>query len=173
MKLAVGDVVVYGTHGVGRVIARKSVALAGEAQDVVVIELEDELTVTLTLDRAKDQLRSLATKADLALISSKLGEDLELSGDPWLTRKRDTVAKLTAGNPVALAEIIRDGARRERELKARKKPAQLSPGEKELYLKAWHLLSGEIARVRDLGPAEVDAWIDEQLGRATTAPASS
>jgi CarD family transcriptional regulator len=170
VELSVGDIVVYGTHGVGRVVARKSESVAGEMQDMVVLELEDALTVTLTVDRAQGQLRPLATDADLDHISIALREDRELSGDPWLTRKRDTVAKLTAGSPVALAEIVRDGARRERELQARKKPAQLSPGEKELYLKAWHLLSGEIARVRDLGPAEVDAWIDEQLGRPAKAP---
>ena len=173
VKLSVGDIVVYGTHGIGRIAARKSVRMGGEVQDVVVLELEDELTVTLTVDRAQEQLRPLASDADLTHIRNALREDRAVSGDPWLTRKRDTVAKLTAGNPIALAEIVRDGALRERELKARKKPAQLSPGEKELYLKAWHLLADEIARVRDLGPEEVDAWIDEQLGRSVKAPAST
>ena len=102
-----------------------------------------------------------------------LREEHELSTDPWLTRKRDTVAKLTAGSPISLAEIVRDGAQRERALKARKKPAQLSPGEKELYLRAWQLLADEIARARDFGQAEAEAWINDQLGRSATATASS
>jgi RNA polymerase-interacting CarD/CdnL/TRCF family regulator len=165
VKLSVGDVVVYGTHGVGRVVARKSNTVMGKVHDVVVVELEDELTVTLTVDRALEQLRPLASTADLNKIRAALREEHELSSDPWLTRKRDTIAKLTAGSPISLAEIVRDGAQRERALKARKKPAQLSPGEKELYLRAWALLADEISRARDVGHPEAEAWINEQLGR--------
>jgi CarD family transcriptional regulator len=173
VKLAVGDVVVYGTHGVGRIIARKRNTILGKPHDVVVVELEDELTITLTVDRALEQLRPLASTGDLNKIRNALREEHELSTDPWLTRKRDTVAKLTAGSPISLAEIVRDGAQRERALRARKKPAQLSPGEKELYLRAWQLLADEIARARDFGQAEAEAWINDQLGRGATVPANS
>jgi CarD family transcriptional regulator len=167
VKFSVGDVVVYGTHGVGRVVARRSDTVLGKAHDMVVLELEDELTVTLTVDRAREQLRPLASNADLNKVRAALREERELSSDPWLTRKRDTVAKLTAGSSLALAEIVRDGAQRENALRARKKPAQLSPGEKELYLRAWQLLADEIARARDFGHAEAEAWINEQLGRTS------
>ena len=41
MKLAVGDVVVYGNHGIGRIAARREQAVLGATREVVVIELED------------------------------------------------------------------------------------------------------------------------------------
>jgi RNA polymerase-interacting CarD/CdnL/TRCF family regulator len=71
---------------------------------------------------------------------------------------------MTGGDPLRLAEIVRDGALRERTLLAKGNGAQLSPGEKEICLKARRLLSGEIGLARGLEPLEADAWIDRQLG---------
>jgi CarD family transcriptional regulator len=166
VKLAVGDVVVYGTHGIGRVSAREEHLLLGAPQDVVVLELADGLTVTLPLDRAREHLRPLISEADLRRVQETLRADRVLSVDPWLSRRRGTVAKLTGGDPVELAEIVGDGAHRERSLRARGGNPQLSSGEREIYLKAWRLLSDEIARARSLEQAEADGWIDEQLSRA-------
>lgn len=59
MKFAVGDAVVYGTHGVGRVTSRKKLA-AGE---LIVLELGEGLAVTLPLERARAQLRPVASNA--------------------------------------------------------------------------------------------------------------
>jgi transcription-repair coupling factor (superfamily II helicase) len=42
VKLRVGEVVVYGNHGIGRVSARKAQTVLGEQRDVVVIELEND-----------------------------------------------------------------------------------------------------------------------------------
>ena len=38
MKLAVGDLVVYGNHGIGRVAARRPQETLGETQEVVELE---------------------------------------------------------------------------------------------------------------------------------------
>ena len=42
VKLAVGDLVVHGNHGVGRIAARKKQTILGTAREVVVIELEGD-----------------------------------------------------------------------------------------------------------------------------------
>jgi RNA polymerase-interacting CarD/CdnL/TRCF family regulator len=167
VKLAVGDVVVYGTHGMGRVAAREEQVVLGATREVVVLELADGLTVTLPLGRAREQLRPLATEADMHRVQETLREDRTLNGDPWLSRRRETLAKLTGGNPVELAEIVGDGAQRERTLRAKGNKPQLSTGEREIFMKAWHLLSGEIALARGIQQAEADGWIDEQLTRAS------
>jgi RNA polymerase-interacting CarD/CdnL/TRCF family regulator len=165
VKLAVGDVVVYGTHGIGRVAAREEQVLLGATREVVVLELAEGLTVTLPLGRAREHLRPLATEADMHRVQKTLREDRVLSEDPWLSRRRATLAKLTGGDPVELAEIVGDGAQRERSRAAKGNPPQLSSGEREIFVKAWKLLSGEIARARGLPQAEADGWIDEQLTR--------
>jgi CarD family transcriptional regulator len=167
VRLAVGDVVVYGTHGIGRIAAREQQVVLGAAQDVVVLELEDGLMITLPLGRAKEQLRPLATEADMHRVQEALREDRALSSDPWLSRRRETLAKLTGGDPVELAEIVGDGAQRERVRRAKGDNARLSTGEREIFVKARNLLSGEIARTRGIQQAEADGWIDDQLARTT------
>ncbi|HXG75399.1 MAG TPA: CarD family transcriptional regulator [Gaiellaceae bacterium] len=165
MELGVGDLVVYGTHGIGRVAAREQKVVLGTKQEVIVLELEDGLTITLPLARAQEQLRPLVGKADLRRIREALRQDRELSSDPWLSRRRDLLAKLSGGDPVELAEIVGDGARRERERRAKGSKPTLSAGEREVFMKARKLLSEEIARARGISPEEADAWIEEQLAR--------
>ncbi len=167
MRLAVGDVVVYGTHGIGRIAAREQQSVLGGVQEVVVLELADGLTVTLPLTRAQEQLRPLASEADMDRVRKTLREDRALSSDPWLSRRRETLAKLTGGDPVELAEIVGDGAQRERARRAKGDKPQLSTGEREIFVKARNLLADEIARARGIQQAEADGWIDDQLARTT------
>jgi CarD family transcriptional regulator, regulator of rRNA transcription len=170
VELAVGDLVVYGNHGVGSIAARKEQRVLGATREVVVVELEDELTVTLPLELAQTQLRPIATGADLRRVREALRGDGELSVDPWLSRRRETMAKLTAGNPVQLAEIVSEGAQRERMRAAKGSKPQLSSGEREIFTKARRLLSGEIALALDIQPSAADGWIDKHLDRPTPTP---
>jgi CarD family transcriptional regulator len=165
VRLAVGDFVVYGTHGTGRIVERKKMTVSDVEHEVVVVELGEGLTVTLRVDRAQEQLRGLASEADLGRVQRALREDRALSVDPWLSRRRETLAKLTGGDPVGLAEIVGDGAQRERALRETGKRTKLSHGEREIFVRARHLLSCEIARVRGLHETEADGWIDDQLSR--------
>lgn len=165
VKLAVGDVVVYGNHGIGRVSARKQQTVLGATREVVVLTLEGDLTVTLPLELAQTQLRPLASKADLRRVEETLLADGELSTDAWLSRRRATMEKLAGGDPVQLAEIVSEGAQRERLRSAKGAKPQLSSGEREIFTKARRLLSGEIALALGIQPAAADGWIDEHLAR--------
>jgi len=165
MTFAVGDLVVYGTHGIGRVVAREQRAVLGQSQEVVVVELEDGLTATLPLELAREQLRSSATEAEMREVRKALRGERVLSVDPWLSRRRQTLEKLSAGGPVQLAEIVSEGAQRERMRRAKNNSA-LSAGEREIFVKAKRLLSGEVALALGLQPAAADGWIDEQLARS-------
>jgi CarD family transcriptional regulator len=98
-------------------------------------------------------------------VQKTLGAEHAVSRDPWLKRRRDSQAKLTGGDPIELAEIIRDSAHREWTMPAKGTKSQLSPGERELFVRARDLLSNEIALARGVELAEANAWIDEQLSR--------
>ena len=162
VQLAVGDMVVYASHGAGYVAARESRVVLGKRQEVVVLALAGGLSVELPIERAHELLRPLASEADMSRVQRTLGADHAANSDPWLKRRRDSQAKLTGGDPIELAEIIRDSAHREWTLSAK---SQLSPGERDLFVKARQLLSTEIALARGVEPAEANAWIDEQLTR--------
>jgi CarD family transcriptional regulator len=164
MKLAVGDAVVYGTHGIGRVVERKKQGVQGDSREIVVVELADGLTVTLPLERAREQLRSVASKADVSRVREMLRQDRDLSFDPWLSRRRETLEKLSGGTLEGLAEIVSEGAQRERIRLANGGNARLPTAEREVFVKARGLLAGEIALALSLQASAADDWIEEQLG---------
>ena len=163
MKLAVGDVVAYPPHGVGRISARETKVVLGVEQEVVVIALADGLSATLTLGRAQDLVRPVVNEAGLDRVRETLREDAVLSDEIWSKRVREAQDKLRSGGPEALAEIVRDGVRRGQAMTAGGTGSKLSVSERSLILKARELLAGEISVARGLGQAEADAWIDEQL----------
>jgi CarD family transcriptional regulator, regulator of rRNA transcription len=153
---------VYPGHGPGRVAAREKRVVFGAEQEVVVLELGDGLSVTLPMQLACELLRPLVSEAGLSRVQETLREDGALSGDVWVKRLKQVQAKLRGGDPLELAEIVRDGARRERTLTASGASWKLS-SEKALCVMARKRLAAEIGLVRGLDLAEVDAWIDEQL----------
>jgi RNA polymerase-interacting CarD/CdnL/TRCF family regulator len=85
------------------------------------------------------------------------------SDDTWPKRMSDAQAKLRRGDPLELAEIIRDAVRRERRVTPSGAPTKLSTSERALYLKARESLASEISVVRLIGTDEASAWIDAQL----------
>lgn len=163
MKLAVGDRVVYGNHGIGRISARTEQKVLGESQEVVVVEL-DELTATLPLELAKRQLRPPASEADMRRVRHALRDDAPLNSSNWLSRRQETLDKLTEGTPVRLAEIVSEGAQRTR-VRLASGNKHLSSSESEIFVRARRLLSEEIAFALDVDSAAADSWIDEQLAR--------
>lgn len=167
MRLAVGDIVVYGSHGAGAVAARESRVVLGTQQDVIVLAFADGLRVELPLERAQERLRPLATESDLTEVKETLSASQPGSDDTWVKRQKVALAKLSAGDPIGLAEIIRDSARRERRTQSAKNGnPTLSPRERELLTHARRLLATEIALLRGIEPKDADAWIDQQLERA-------
>ena len=163
MKFVVGDVVVYAAYGLGRIVGTQQRLVLGVEQEVVVLEFDDGLTVSLPVERAAEQLRALATATEIGRVQKTLREPGAVSTLPWLARRREAQAKLTGGVLHGLAEILRDGAARQRSLTAKGTKPALSPGERDLFLKARQLLSNEIGHVRGLGSSEADHWIDQQL----------
>jgi CarD family transcriptional regulator len=162
VRLAVGTVVVHPAHGVGRVSARDRSVIRGVEQDVAVIELDDGLSVTMPVQLAQELLRPPVGEPGLRQIRETLRRDDVPGEEVWSKRIGQTQEKLKDGDPLMLAEIVRDGARRERATQ-NSSSAKLSASERSLYARARELLSGEIGFVRGLSQAEANAWIDEQV----------
>src|SRR6185295_13107368 len=72
LKLACGDVVVYGPHGAGTVAERETRSVLGEQQTVVVVALAGGLSVQLPLALAREQLRPVVDEAGLSMIEKVL-----------------------------------------------------------------------------------------------------
>jgi CarD family transcriptional regulator len=165
VKLAVGDAVVYGRHGVGRVAACEQRTVLGVEQDVVVLELGHGLWVTLPIEQARERLRPVASEADVQRVQQTLHEDGEASEDSWRQRLKQGQAKLASGDPLELAELVRDGVRYQSQARKGVAPKR-SESEQRLYVQARQLLAGEIGSARGLEQVEADAWIEEQVAPA-------
>jgi len=163
VKLDVGSVVAYPPHGVGRISSREKKIVLGVEEEVVVIELANELSVTLPVSRATDLLRPPATESDLKKVQKTLREDGVVSDEIWSKRLAQAQEKLRSGDPLDLAEIVRDGVKREQGRTATGTPIKLSTSERSLHLKARDLLAGEIEVARGIERDAAEAWIDQQL----------
>jgi RNA polymerase-interacting CarD/CdnL/TRCF family regulator len=159
-NLVVGDVVVYASHGIGCVEARRTGG--GHLPEVVVLAFESGLRVTLPVARARGVLRSLSGERELEDVRRTLRADPAPSIEPWSRRFRSTREKVTGGEVTNLAEVVRDGLQRERQLVAGGR-ATAAPSERGLYLQARKLLAAEIALSRGIDEVEADVWIVEQI----------
>jgi RNA polymerase-interacting CarD/CdnL/TRCF family regulator len=129
--------------------------------EVVVIAFADELTISLPAERARRQVRALIGVAELNQIVETLRGDVVCEEESWRVRERDARAKLTAGEALGLAEIIRDGSARTRS-RSNTNP-ELSASERVTLAKARKLLAREISHTRGVELAEADDWIGQQL----------
>ena len=116
----------YPPHGVGRVSKREKRVILGVEEDVVVVELGNDLSVTLPISRAEEQLRPPATEADLKKVQKALREPSVVSDEIWSKRVQQAQEKLRSGDPLELAEIVRDGVRREQGKTTNGTPTKLS-----------------------------------------------
>ena len=150
LNLAVDDVVVYASHGVGRVASRRE-------QSVVVEFAADGLSVTLPIERASKCIRPVSTEAEIVGLGETLAGPETAMESNWQRRLKAATAKVAGGEAVGLAEVIRDASRRDERAIARNEPGKLSLTERQLYLKARRLLADEIGASRGVDPSYADA----------------
>jgi CarD family transcriptional regulator len=156
LGLAVDDIVVYASHGVGRVAIRRE-------QSIVVEFANGGLTVILPIERAVACVRPLSTEAEIARVGQTLGgADTDVHAN-WQRRLKATRAKVAGGEAVELAEVIRDASRREERASAGSEPGKLSLTERQLYLRARQLLADEIGASRGVDPVDADEWIADRI----------
>jgi RNA polymerase-interacting CarD/CdnL/TRCF family regulator len=157
LRLAAGDVVVYASHGIGRI--ESAHAAEGTQPARIVLVLESGLRVTLPLVRARETLRCLSGEPELEAVRLTLGTDVTPPVEHSSRRRRFAQEKLTAGEIGGLAEIVRDGLQRERRLTT----GSSKPTANELFRQARRLLTAEIAACRGIEPDAADAWVLQQV----------
>jgi len=158
--LAVGDVVVYASHGVGRVTSVNKTTSG--TPGTIVVECAGTLTVSLPIDLANTYLRPLSGEREIAKVKRVLRGEECIVDQTWSKRLRANREKLGAGGAVGLAEIVRDGAHRDRRLVERRGKVA-SPSERDLCRRARQLLADEIGSARGITPEDAAIWIDLQI----------
>jgi RNA polymerase-interacting CarD/CdnL/TRCF family regulator len=163
LDLSVGAMVVYGGHGLGRVTGRRPSNGEDAGGRTIVLEFTSGLSVILPLERAEACLRPPADARAFEEVRAVLRSPNPSIEQSWQTRTQTTRAKIAAGDAVALAEVVRDAAERQRRLAA---GSTRSDAEQQLYQKARRLLAAELAHTTGIDDAEAQTWIESQLERS-------
>ena len=158
--LRVGALVVYGGYGLGRVASTRQSGRGVYSSGSVVLEFEGGLSVTLPRERAIGCLRAVADAEELERVRDVLRHHEAAIETSWQARTRSTRTKISLGEPVGLAEVVREAFTRQQ----RSSNGALSTYERELYLKARRLLATELGAATATDEAQANIWIDGQLG---------
>lgn len=142
MSFTPGDHVVYPTHGVGKVIAVETQQIAGHELQLFVITFDrDRMTLRVPVAKAcKSGLRKLANTSLMQNALTTLRGRAKVKRAMWSRRAQEYEAKINSGDPVAIAEVVRDLHRNASQ------PDQ-SYSERQIYEAALERLAAELAAV--------------------------
>jgi CarD family transcriptional regulator len=137
---AEGDHVVYPTHGVGRVERIATEEIAGHKLELIHITFEENrMTLRVPVAKARTAgLRKLATRKQFDDALAVLKGKARVKRTMWSRRAQEYEAKINSGDPLAIAEVVRDLHRNSGQ------PDQ-SFSERQIYESALDRLAAELA----------------------------
>jgi CarD family transcriptional regulator len=137
---AEGDYVVYPTHGVGKVEKIAPEEIAGHKLELIHITFEENrMTLRVPVAKARSAgLRKLATRKLFDEALGVLKGRARIKRTMWSRRAQEYEAKINSGDPLAIAEVVRDLHRNAGQ------PDQ-SFSERQIYEAAMDRLAAELA----------------------------
>jgi CarD family transcriptional regulator len=139
------DFVVYPTHGVGKILGTETQEIAGTELDLLVINFEhDRMTLRIPVSKAETSgLRRLSSKKQMDLALVKLEGRARVRRTMWSRRAQEYEAKINSGDPVSIAEVIRD-------LRRNSSQSEQSYSERQMYQAALDRLAREFAAIEKI-----------------------
>jgi len=140
-----GDFVVYPTHGVGLIKGTETQIVAGTELDLLVIDFEqDRMTLRIPVGKARTSgLRRLSSRKQMDVALQKLKGRAKVRRTMWSRRAQEYEAKINSGDPVSIAEVVRD-------LRRSSNQADQSYSERQMYQAALDRLAREFAKIEQI-----------------------
>jgi CarD family transcriptional regulator len=156
-----GDLVVYPTHGVGKIQAVENQEIAGHSLTVFVVHFDkDRMTLRVPVAKAKNSgLRRLSTKKEMESALTKLKGRSRAKRTMWSRRAQEYEAKINSGDPASIAEVVRDLYRNASQ------PEQ-SYSERQIYQAALDRLVREFAAVEKIDEDAAVKRVEQMLSVA-------
>ena len=148
-----GDLVVYPTHGVGKLEKIENQTIAGHELKVLVINFaKNRMTLSLPLIKANNAgLRSISSHDEIESTMGLLTKKIKATKGIWARRAQEYETKINSGSISSLSEVLRELHRDDDQ------PEQ-SYSERQIYQSALERLASEVAAVKAI---EFDAACEE------------
>jgi CarD family transcriptional regulator len=164
----VNELIVYPAHGVGRVVQIEEQEIAGIKLELYIVDFDKE-KLRLKVPTSKSEQKGMRKLADKPLIDHAmkvLKGRARIKRTMWSRRAQEYEAKINSGDLIAVAEVVRDLYRSERQ------PEQ-SYSERQLFEQALERMAREIAAVKkiddDMAIKEIEAFLAKNAHRNTKA----
>ncbi len=161
LAFAPEDYVVYPSHGVGRIITIETQRIAGELLEMYVVSFEQErLILRVPVHKAaKSGMRKLSSRDKIQTAMNALrARPQPRRTVMWSRRAQEYEAKINSGDPVSIAEVVRELHRAE--------DADQSYSERQMYRAALERLAREIAAIERIDEEAATAKLQEVLAQA-------
>ena len=160
-EYSAGDFVVYPTHGVGKVLGVEKQEISGITLDLIIIRFDkDRMTLRVPVEKAElSGPRKLSTKKVMDAALATLKGRSRVKRTMWSRRAQEYEAKINSGDPVSIAEVVRDLHR------SADQPDQ-SYSERQMYQAALDRLAREVAAMERIDEQAAADKLEELLRAA-------
>lgn len=161
----INELVVYPAHGVGKISQIEEQEIAGARLELYIVEFEKEkLRLKVPTSRAEQKgMRRLSDKAQIEAALKVLKGRARIKRTMWSRRAQEYDAKINSGDIMAVAEVVRDLYRSERQ------PEQ-SYSERQLFEQALDRMAREIAAVKKIDDDQAVKELEDYLSKNAKRP---
>ena len=142
LEFKIGEVVVYPKHGVGEITKIEQMEIASIKTKFYVVKMEQsKLTIRVPLDKQEEVgLRKISSKKIIDEVYEVLKLKPKIRRIMWSRRAQEYDAKIFSGDPIKIAEVVRDLFRKNTQ-------AEQSYSERQMFQVAIERLAREVAAV--------------------------
>ncbi len=144
-SFSTGDFVVYPTHGVGKVLSITKDMVAGQELELIAVHFDkDRMTLRVPMAKAKNSgLRKLSNRNIMDAALETLKGKSKTKRTMWSRRAQEYEAKINSGDPISIAEVVRDLYRSQSQ-------SDQSYSERQIYEQALDRLANELAALEKI-----------------------
>ena len=155
------EYIVYPAHGVGRIVSIEEQEIAGAKLELFVINFEkDKMTLRVPTSKlASVGMRKLSEEKTVKKALGTLKGKARIKRTMWSRRAQEYEAKINSGDPVSIAEVVRDLHRNADQ------PDQ-SYSERQIYQAALDRLVRELAAVEEIDEQAATQRLEQLLKAA-------
>lgn len=156
-----GDAVVYPAHGVGQIEGIESFSVGGVDVSLYSIAFEkDRMRLKIPVQKAEESgLRALCSTSRLDDALTTLQGKAKAKRAMWSRRAQEYETKINSGDPVMIAEVLRD-------LRRPKDDSEQSYSERQIYQSALERLAREVAAIEKTSETDAANKLEDVLAKA-------